>query len=83
MHSFSSSSAQSKNQFEKEEDLDDWPNWLSPAQPEIPIEEPEMTSSCPPKGVLHLGPCQLGAPLSVSWPHFYKADTKLWDAVEG
>lgn len=79
-----SSSAQSKKQFEDEEDSIDWPNWLSPSQPETRIEEPEMmSSSCPPKGVLHLGPCQLGAPLSVSWPHFYEADTKLWDAVDG
>ncbi|RZF33843.1 hypothetical protein LSTR_LSTR008966 [Laodelphax striatellus] len=38
---------------------------------------------CPPNGLQNISPCQYDAPIYVSFPHFYKADASLLDAVEG
>ncbi|XP_037930275.1 scavenger receptor class B member 1-like, partial [Teleopsis dalmanni] len=37
----------------------------------------------PVKGLQNISPCQFGAPVYISNPHFYAADTSLLDAVEG
>ena len=46
-------------------------------------EEVKPVLVCPPKGFLNLGPCKFDAPMSVSWPHFYKADTNIRNKIEG
>ena len=40
---------------------------------------------CPdvPSGVFNVSICQFGSPVMLSWPHFFQADTKLLEAVEG
>ncbi|XP_078035478.1 scavenger receptor class B member debris buster [Augochlora pura] len=40
-------------------------------------------STCPLDGLQNISPCQYTAPVYLSFPHFYKADPKLLDAVEG
>ncbi|XP_076379338.1 scavenger receptor class B member debris buster isoform X1 [Megalopta genalis] len=40
-------------------------------------------STCPSDGLQNISPCQYTAPVYLSFPHFYKADPKLLDAVEG
>ncbi|XP_034947264.1 scavenger receptor class B member 1 [Chelonus insularis] len=44
---------------------------------------PDDPKSCPPKGLQNISPCQYSAPVYLSFPHFYKADPKLVDAVVG
>ncbi|KAG8038036.1 hypothetical protein G9C98_006361 [Cotesia typhae] len=44
---------------------------------------PDDPTSCPPKGLQNISPCQYSAPVYLSFPHFYKADQKLTDAVVG
>ncbi|KAH0949613.1 hypothetical protein HN011_006049, partial [Eciton burchellii] len=39
--------------------------------------------TCPAQGLQNVSPCQYSAPVYISFPHFYKADPKLLDAVEG
>ena len=36
-----------------------------------------------PSGVFNVSICQFGSPTMLSWPHFFQADPKLLDAVEG
>lgn len=38
---------------------------------------------CPPQGLQNIAPCQFDAPVFLSFPHFYKADPELLEAVEG
>lgn len=38
---------------------------------------------CVPQGLQYIGPCQSDAPIYLSFPHFYKADPTLLDAVDG
>ncbi|KAK9294921.1 hypothetical protein QLX08_010614 [Tetragonisca angustula] len=40
-------------------------------------------STCPSNGLQNISPCQYTAPVYLSFPHFYKADPKLLDAVHG
>ncbi|XP_035719198.1 scavenger receptor class B member 1-like [Vespa mandarinia] len=40
-------------------------------------------STCPKKGLQNISPCQYTAPVYISFPHFYQADTELLDAVLG
>ena len=50
----------------------------------VKVSEPIAPNlSCPPKGLVDIGLCKFGAPLSLSWPHFYKADKKIREGVEG
>lgn len=44
---------------------------------------PDDPNACPPKGLQDISPCQYSAPVYLSFPHFYKADPKLLDAVVG
>ncbi|KAG5314908.1 SCRB1 protein, partial [Pseudoatta argentina] len=39
--------------------------------------------SCPPQGLQDISPCQYSIPVYLSFPHFYKADPKLLDAIDG
>ncbi|XP_011875402.1 PREDICTED: scavenger receptor class B member 1 [Vollenhovia emeryi] len=39
--------------------------------------------SCPPQGLQNISPCQYSAPVYLSFPHFYQADPKLLDDIEG
>ncbi|KAG7208444.1 hypothetical protein KM043_014671 [Ampulex compressa] len=43
----------------------------------------EDPSTCPPEGLQNISPCQYSAPVYISFPHFYKADPKLLNAVSG
>ncbi|XP_026680876.1 protein peste [Diaphorina citri] len=52
------------------------------SQPENKCYCPGQTK-CPPKGLQNISPCQFDAPVFLSFPHFYKADPELLDAVEG
>jgi len=36
-----------------------------------------------PSGVFNVSICQFGSPVMLSWPHFFQADSKLLDDVEG
>jgi hypothetical protein len=38
---------------------------------------------CPPSGLLKISPCVHGAPLMLSFPHFYLGDPRLLEQVEG
>ncbi|XP_076163294.1 scavenger receptor class B member debris buster [Ptiloglossa arizonensis] len=40
-------------------------------------------STCSSNGLQNISPCQYSAPVYLSFPHFYKADPKLLDRVEG
>lgn len=40
-------------------------------------------SACLIKGLQNISPCQYAAPVYLSFPHFYQADTKLLDAIVG
>lgn len=39
--------------------------------------------TCPLQGLQDISPCQYSAPVYLSFPHFYKADSKLLDAIDG
>ncbi|XP_063898703.1 scavenger receptor class B member 1 [Helicoverpa armigera] len=41
------------------------------------------TATCPPRGVINVTDCTMGAPALVSFPHFYLADPKLREDVIG
>lgn len=43
----------------------------------------EDNTECTIKGLQYIGPCQFNAPVYLSFPHFYKADPKLLEDVEG
>ncbi|VVC36119.1 CD36 family [Cinara cedri] len=43
----------------------------------------EDDTQCTIKGLQYIGPCQYNAPVYLSFPHFYNADPKLLDDVEG
>ncbi|KAL5279046.1 Snmp1.2 family protein [Megaselia abdita] len=45
-------------------------------------DDPEDPESCPPRGTFSLFKC-VGAPMSVSLPHFYAADSKLSGDIGG
>ncbi|XP_071441535.1 scavenger receptor class B member 1-like [Hetaerina americana] len=44
---------------------------------------PGENGECPPSGLQNIAPCQYEAPVYLSFPHFYQADPKLLEAVEG
>ncbi|XP_015586555.1 scavenger receptor class B member 1 [Cephus cinctus] len=44
---------------------------------------PDNPKDCPLKGLQDISPCQYSAPVYISFPHFYKADPRLLDAVSG
>lgn len=56
-----------------------------------PAENPENACFCnnangvcdTPSGVFNVSACQFGSPVMLSWPHFFQADPKLLNAVEG
>lgn len=43
----------------------------------------EDFADCPPTGNLDISKCQLGAPATMSYPHFYMADPSYLNAVDG
>ncbi|KAK7866500.1 hypothetical protein R5R35_014363 [Gryllus longicercus] len=47
-----------------------------------PSENPDEPS-CPYGGVFSVGPCNFGAPVLVSFPHFYGGDEELYHFVNG
>jgi len=56
-----------------------------------PAENPDNACFCnspngicdTPSGVFNVSACQFGSPTMLSWPHFFQADPKLLNAVEG
>lgn len=38
---------------------------------------------CPPIGVINIGPCSFNASVYTSYPHFYKADPRFLEDIEG
>ncbi|XP_051154988.1 scavenger receptor class B member 1 [Leptopilina boulardi] len=61
-------------------------NVFDPPSNKTPDNEcfcPEDPSTCPPKGLQDISPCQYSAPVYLSYPHFYKADPKLMNAISG
>jgi len=38
---------------------------------------------CAPSGLFNVSKCQFNSPIMLSWPHFFQADPKLVEAVEG
>ncbi|CAH4032356.1 unnamed protein product [Pieris brassicae] len=57
----------------------DDPDHYSPNQCYCDID----TASCPPRGVIDITSCTMGAPLLASFPHFYLGDPKLREPFEG
>lgn len=43
----------------------------------------DLDNACPPQGVFNATSCFFGAPLFISYPHFYNADPSLKQAVTG
>ncbi|XP_050447396.1 scavenger receptor class B member 1 [Cataglyphis hispanica] len=43
----------------------------------------DSITSCPAQGLQNISPCQYSAPVYLSFPHFYKADPKLLNAIDG
>ncbi|XP_022824197.1 scavenger receptor class B member 1-like [Spodoptera litura] len=41
------------------------------------------TATCPPRGIINVTDCTMGAPALVSFPHFYLADPKLREDILG
>ncbi|CAH0699558.1 unnamed protein product [Spodoptera exigua] len=41
------------------------------------------TATCPPRGIINVTDCTMGAPALVSFPHFYLADPKLREDIVG
>ncbi|XP_014210895.1 scavenger receptor class B member 1 isoform X2 [Copidosoma floridanum] len=59
---------------------------FDPPSEQMPDNEcfcPDDPNSCPPRGLQNISPCQYSAPVYLSFPHFYKADPKLLDAIVG
>ena len=55
-----------------------------------PSENPDNACFClneegcnVPRGLFNMSACQFGSPAMMSWPHFFEADPKLLEAVEG
>jgi len=44
---------------------------------------PPGNVGCAPEGMFNVSACQGGAPMMLSWPHFYNGDTRLLQVVEG
>jgi len=44
---------------------------------------PPGNVGCAPEGMFNVSTCQGGAPMLLSWPHFYNGDTRLLQVVEG
>lgn len=61
-------------------------NIFDPPSEETPDNEcfcPDEPENCPSRGLQNISPCQYTAPVYLSWPHFYKADPELLNAVDG
>nr|CAD7197427.1 unnamed protein product [Timema douglasi] len=56
---------------------------LPDKQPDNKCFCPGQECQCPPRGLQNISPCQFDAPVYLSFPHFYKADPSLVEAVEG
>ncbi|KAJ8706286.1 hypothetical protein PYW08_010912 [Mythimna loreyi] len=41
------------------------------------------TATCPPRGIINVTDCTMGAPALVSFPHFYLADPSIREAITG
>lgn len=44
---------------------------------------PAGMQSCAPEGMFNVSSCHGGSPMLLSWPHFYKADPKLLNQIDG
>ncbi|KOX78694.1 Scavenger receptor class B member 1 [Melipona quadrifasciata] len=49
----------------------------------LPLKYRDDMSTCPSNGLQNISPCQYTAPVYLSFPHFYKTDPKLLDAIHG
>lgn len=56
---------------------------FDPSDPDYETCYCTSDEGCPVKGVQSISPCQFGAPIYISLPHFYNGDQSLLDAVEG
>lgn len=58
---------------------------------DTPAQNPDNECFCPeergekclPGGVFSVAPCTFGAPIMVSFPHFFQGDSELYDHVDG
>nr|XP_032525629.1 lysosome membrane protein 2-like [Danaus plexippus plexippus] len=41
------------------------------------------SGTCPPRGIINVTACSMGAPLVASFPHFYRGDPKLYEDIQG
>lgn len=55
-----------------------------------PSENPQNQCFClneggclTPSGLFNMSACQFGSPIMLSWPHFYQADPRLLETIEG
>jgi len=44
---------------------------------------PPGVSGCAPEGLFNVSACHGGSPMLLSWPHFYNADPKLLENIDG
>ena len=44
---------------------------------------PGAEAGCAPAGMFNVSQCQGGAPMLLSWPHFYSGEERLLSQVEG
>ena len=65
------------------DDEDEFSSFDSDSESESEPEAEVVEEKCTGNGIYHLGPCQFGAPLAVTWPHFLYAQPAITNSVTG
>lgn len=79
--------------FQKEVTVDGLPGYRFVPPSDVfarPEDNPDNSCFCftkdgcnTPSGLFNMSACQYNAPIMLSWPHFFQADPKVLEAVEG
>ena len=60
-----------------DDDDDEFAGFDSDSDYDTEPEVEEKVEECTGNGIYHLAPCQFGAPLAVTWPHFLYANPAI------